>query len=81
MGRYRRDPETGDLSHLYAVERLSIRLRKALGDWAKNDTMNGDSLAILRDALVVTLGANTVHAIAASHPVTPDTGTIQKQQK
>jgi hypothetical protein len=61
MGRYRRDPLTGDLDHFHAVDALATRLRKALGDWAKNDAFNGDPLRVLRDALVLTLGPKTVH--------------------
>jgi len=63
MGQYRRDPLTGDLHHVYAVEALARRLRKALGDWAKNDAFNGDPLRVLRDALVLTLGAPIINQI------------------
>jgi hypothetical protein len=61
VGRYRRDPLTGDLHHGHAVEVLATRLRKALGDWAKNEAFNGDPLRVLRYELVLTLGPKTLH--------------------
>jgi hypothetical protein len=63
MGRYRRDPLTGTLDHDIAVEALARRLRKALGDWAKNAAHGGNPHAILHDALVLSLGARTIDCL------------------
>jgi hypothetical protein len=67
MGRYRLDPQTGELDHDAAVEALARRLRKAIGDWTKNDAFNGNPLAILHDALVLTLGARTIDHLFPRH--------------
>lgn len=78
MGRYRLDPVTGELDHAHAVEALASRLRKALGDWTKNEAFGGDPLAILRDALIVTLGPSTLHAVER-HITHPNNSENEKQ--
>lgn len=78
MGRYKLDPLTGNLDHDVAVEALARRLRKALGDWTKNAAHNGDPLAILRDALALTLGDRTIDRLFPRHPCQSD---WQQQQE
>lgn len=63
MGRYKIDPTSGVLDHAYAVEALSRRLRAALGDWVKYQAFDGDPMRVLKDALTVTLGKQTVDQI------------------